>query len=157
LEDGQTAHSGWNEIQKLIKKGYLYQAACQAMTLSTDRITSKNVTVGDVKEIFVHFESAKKVHDALVQKFGEGEDKTLKTKEFPKEVSILWHKLLNYQGEKFATDTFIKFIESFTDTKVKEILNAKSVKNGMKKDDIRKNILNEQFNLFVGKENIDLD
>ena len=48
LEDGQTAHSGWNEIQKLIKKGYLYQAACQAMTLSTDRITSKNVTVGDV-------------------------------------------------------------------------------------------------------------
>lgn len=94
---------------------------------------------------------------ALVQKFGEGEDKTLKTKEFPKEVSILWHKLLNYQGEKFATDTFIKFIESFKDTKVKEILNAKSVKNGMKKDDIRKNILNEQFNQFVGKENIDLD
>ncbi len=157
LEDGQTAHSGWSEIQKLIKKGYLYQAACQAMTLSTDRITSKNVTGGDVKEIFVHFESAKKVHEALVQKFGEGKDKTLKTKEFPKEVSILWHKLLNYQGEKFATDTFIKFIESFKDTKVKDILNAKSVKNGMKKDDIRKNILNEQFNLFVGKENIDLD
>ena len=157
LEDGQTAHSGWNEIQELIKKGYLYQAACQAMTLSTDRITSKNVTGGDVKEIFVHFESAKKVHDALVQKFGEGDDKTLKTKEFPKEVSILWHKLLNYQGEKFATDTFIKFIESFKDTKVKDILNAKSVKNGMKKDDIRKNILNEQFKQFVGKENIDLD
>ena len=135
----------------------MYQAACQAYTLDTDRIKTKTVTGGDAKEIFAHYESAKLIHDALVAKFGEGDDKTLKTKEFPKEISILWKKLQNHQGEKWATATFIKFIEGFKENKVSEILKAKSEKFGKKKDEIRKGILNEQFNQFIGKEGIELD
>ena len=157
LEEGEKAHEGWGEIQNLIKKGYMYQAACQAYTLDTDRIKTKTVTGGDAKEIFAHYESAKLIHDALVAKFGEGDDKTLKTKEFPKEISILWKKLLNLKGEKWATATFVKFIECFKENKVKEIRDAKSEKFGSKKDEKRKAILNEQFNQFIGKENIDLD
>ena len=157
LEEGEKAHEGWGEIQKLIKKGYMYQAACQAYTLATDRIKTKEVTGGDAKDIFAHYESAKQIHNALVAKFGEGDDKTLKTKEFPKEISILWKKLLNHQGEKWATATFIKFIEGFKENKVSEILKAKSEKFGKKKDEIRKGILNEQFNQFIGKEGIELD
>lgn len=156
LEDGVQAHQGWMLIQELVNKGYNYQAACQAYTLDTDRITKKEVTAGEDRQIFVHFDSAKKIHDALVAKFNEGVDKTLKTKEFPKEVSILWHKLLNFKGENWATDTFIKFINCFEDVKVLEILNAKSDKNGMNKDQKRKKILDEQFEHFLTKQNIKL-
>ena len=134
----------------------MYQAACQAYTLDIDRIKSKAVTEGEANNIFMHFESGKQIHEALVKKFGEGEDKTLKTKEFSKEVSVLWGKLLNLQGERWATDMFVKFVEGFDEDRVKEILLAKSVKNGMKKDDIRKSILNQQFNLFIAQEGIKL-
>ena len=63
----------------------------------------------------------------------------------------------NHQGEKWATAIFIKFIEGFKENKVNEILKAKSEKFGKKKDEIRKGILNEQFNQFIGKEGIELD
>lgn len=154
LEEGERSHEGWAEIQKLIKKGYMYQAACQAYTLDTDRIKTKDVTGGKAEEIFLFYESAKQIHDALVAKFCEGDDKTLKTKEFPKEVSILWKKLMKKGGEKFATETFVKFINDFKESKVKEILTAKSEKFGRKKDEIRKSILNEQFNQFIDREGI---
>lgn len=157
LEDGEKAHKGWGEIRKLIKKGYMYQAACQAYTLNTDRIKTKDITGGKASEIFAHYESAKQIHDALVAKFGEGDDKTLKTKEFPKEISILWKRLLNQKGEKWATATFVKFIQAFKESKVNEILKAKSEKFGRKKDEIRKAILNDQFSQFIGKEEIELD
>lgn len=157
LEEGEGSHEGWSEIQKLIKKGYMYQAACQAYTLDTDRIKTKDVTGGKAEEIFTHYESAKQIHDALVAKFGEGDDKTLKTKEFPKEISTLWKKLQTKGGDKYATEAFVRFIKAFKESKVKEILNAKSEKYGRKKDEIRKSILNEQFNQFIGKEGIELD
>ena len=157
LEDGEKSHPAWNYIGLLIKKGYMYQSACQIATLGTDRIKPKEVTEGNANTIFSHYESALSIHKALVAKFGEGDDKTLKTKEFTKEVSVLWGKLLSKQGEKWATDKFVKFINEFKDTKAKEIKEAKNQKDGLKKDEIRKNILNEQFNQFIGKENIDLD
>lgn len=158
LEDGEQAHEGWSFIHELVyKNGYNYQAACQLATLATDRIKKRDVTDGDAKTIFSHFKSAKTIHDALVTKFGEGDDKTLKTKEFTKEISSLWNKLQRKNGDDTATKLFIKFIDGLKDTKVKEIKDAKNVKGGLKKDDIRKNILNEQFNQFVGKENLDID
>ena len=158
LEDGNQAHEGWGFIGSLVNsKGYNYQAACQIATLATDRIKKGAVTDGNAGTIFCHFESAKTIHEALVAKFGEGDDKTLKTKEFTKEISTLWIKLQRKGGDEFATKHFVKFIEGLKDTKVKEIKEAKSEKNGLKKDDIRKNILNEQFNQFIGKENIEID
>lgn len=157
LEDGVNAHEGWSLVQALLKKDYMYQAACQTYTLDIDRITKKQIITGDAHQIFKYLESAKPIHTALVSKFGEGEDKTLKTKEFSREVSILWRKLRDLHGEQWATEEFIKFINGFEATKVSEIMMAKSKKNGLKKDEIRKNILNEQFNLFLAKEGIELD
>lgn len=158
LDEGDAAHEGFLLIQELMKKGYMYQSACMTCTLSTDRIKVKEVNTGDANKIFEFLESAKKIHSALVEKFGEGDDKTLKTKEFPKEVSTLWHRLMDkFKEEEKATELFIKFIHGFKDTKVSEVLKAENDKNGMKKDDKRKKILNEQFNQFIGREDIELD
>ena len=158
LEEGDQAHKGWGFINSLVNsKGYNYQAACQIATLATDRIKKRDVTEGNAEAIFSHFKSAKTIHEKLVDKFGEDDDKTLKTKEFTKEVSILWNKLQRKGGDDTATKQFIKFIDSIKVTKVKEIKEAKNVKGGLKKDDIRKSILNEQFNQFIGKENIEID
>ena len=74
-----------------------------------------------------------------------------------KKFICLWIKLQRKGGDEFATNHFVKFIKGLKDTKVKEIKEAKSVKGGLKKDDIRKNILNEQFNQFIDKENIEID
>ena len=158
LEDGENASEGFVLLHQLLKNGYMYQAACMTCTLASDRIKQKEVNTGDATKIFEYLESAKKIHSALVEKFGEGDDKTLKTKEFPKEVSTLWHRLMDkFKEEEKATELFIKFIHGFKDTKVSEVLKAENDKNGMKKDDKRKKILNEQFNQFIGREDIELD
>jgi hypothetical protein len=122
LEDGETAHEGWSFINELVnKKGYMYQAACQAATLATDRIKKSAVTDGDAKTIFAHYSSARIIHDELIAKFGEGDDKTIKTKEFTKEISILWGKLQRKEGDEIATEQFVKFIRELKDSKVNDI------------------------------------
>ena len=95
-------------------------------------VLKRDVTEGDAKSIFSHFKSAKTIHEALVTKFGEGDDKTLKTKEFTKEVSFLWNKLQRKSGDDTATKMFLKFIDGLKDTKVKEIKEAKNVKGDLK-------------------------
>lgn len=157
LDEGDAAHEGFLLIQELMKKGYMYQSACMTCTLSTDRIKVKEVNTGDANKIFEFLESAKKIHSALVEKFGEGDDKTLKTKEFPKEVSTLWRRLEHKLGAEQATEVFVKFINGFKANKVNEILNPKVEKGKTTKDIVRTSILNEQFNQFIGRENIDLD
>lgn len=157
LDEGDAAHEGFLLIQELMKNGYMYQSACMTCTLATDRIKVKEVNTGDANKIFEFLESAKKIHFALVEKFGEGEDKTLKTKEFPKEVSTLWRKLEHKLGAEQATEVFVKFITGFKDNKVNEILNPKVEKGKTTKDIVRTGTLNEQFNQFIGRENIDLD
>lgn len=154
LEEGIKAHEGWKEINKLQQNGYNYQAACEAMTLGTDRITKSEINSGDAEEIFGHYESAKTVHEALVAKFGEGDDNTLKTKAFPAEVSKLWQKLQKRRGDEVATEHFVKFIEAIPGSKVNEILVAKSkeVKGArISKDEHRIMILKQEFKEFMKK------
>ena len=93
------------------------------------------------------------IHNALIVKY----DEIIITKEFSREISIFWKKLLDLKDEKWATSTLIKFIECFKKSKINEILEAKSEKSGYKKDEIRKAILNEQFYQFIGKEGIEFD
>ena len=156
LDEGEKSHQGWCFVNALVKKGYMYQAACQTATLNTDRINKKDVNTGSPTNIFTYFNSAQKIHEAMVKKFGEGDDKTLKTKEFSKEISELWKKLLKHKGEQWATEQFVEFIKNFREDKKNEILNAKNQKNGPSKDDTRKTILNEQFNQFLGKKSIEI-
>lgn len=158
LMDGGNAHPGWILIQELVnKKKYKYQAACQLATLDTDRVNKTRVTTGDANDVFSHYDSAKKIFDVLVIKFGEDTD-TLKTKEFTKEVSTLWKKLQKKYGDDLATDYFLDFLSnSLADDKVKEIKEAKSVKGGISKDEKRKSILNNEFSNFIGSKNLNLD
>lgn len=158
LIDGGNAHPGWILIQELVnKKKYKYQAACQLATLDTDRVNKTRVTTGDANDVFSHYNSAKKIFDVLVIKFGEETD-TLKTKEFTKELSTLWKKLQKKYGDDFATDNFVDFLSnSLADDKVKEINEAKSVKGGISKDEKRKSILNNEFSNFISSKNLNLD
>jgi len=158
LMDAGNAHPGWILIQELVnKKKYKYQAACQLATLDTDRVNKTRVTTGDANDVFSHYDSAKKIFDVLVIKFGEDTD-TLKTKEFTKEVSTLWKKLQKKYGDDLATDYFLDFLSNrLADDKVKEIKEAKSVKGGISKDEKRKSILNNEFSNFIGSKNLNLD
>ena len=157
LKEGKSAHEAWNCINKLVKKGYKYQAACQAMTLGKDRILKGDVTDGDAQKIFKNFEYAKTIHEALVKKIGEGEDKTLKTKVFGMAVSEIWDDLRNYSGAEKATELFTEFIDFIPESKINEIKSAKAIKtqNGkVSKDERRVQILNDQFLMFRGKKEI---
>lgn len=158
LEEGDNAHEGWRMVNDLVKKGYNYQAACQLATLNTDRINKRQVNGGKAKDIFTHHKSAKRIYDALVKKFEEGEDKTLKTKAFTQEVSNLWGKLQKKSGDDSATASFVEFINGLPDTKVNDIKNAKNDKTmGTTKDAVRQKILDEEFIKFVGSKGLTID
>lgn len=147
LMDAASAHQGWGEINELIRMGYKYQAACQLVTLGTDRIKKATVISGEADDIFIYCNSARTIRQKLQEKFGIDAD-TLKTKEFTKEVSTLWKRLLNKKGEEYATQTFVSFLDQLTDKKIKEISDAKNKKYNSKHEQ-RKKILNDEFKIFM--------
>ena len=154
LEEGVKAHKGWTSINQLRQKGYNYQAACELMTLGTDRIIKTDIISGDANRIFLHYDSAVKIHNALVKKFCEGDDNTLKTKAFPAKVSELWLPLSSKSGDEKATEYMIAFIDQFPQEQVKKIKEAKgSKKDGVRvtKDAIRIGILETEFNAYMEK------
>lgn len=157
LTDGSQAHPGWKMINQLIKRGYNYQAACQLATLGTDRITKAKVNNESADDIFTNYEYAIEVYEAEKKKFGEGKDKTLKTKAFTKELSTLWRKFTKkYSGDE-ATKLFIDFINQIPEKTANSIKKAQSKKGGMTKDDIRISLLDNCFNKFVETQHIKLN
>lgn len=84
-----------------------------------------------------------------------GDDKTIKTKEFTKEIVLSIQKLTNRQGIGWATGIMEKFINSLSGKDVADIKNAKSTKV-QRKDEKRKQILDKAFSYFLGQENIKL-
>ena len=155
MKDGNEAHIGFKKIHELVKNGYKYQAACHACTLRNDRIKVRDVNEGSANEIFEHYQYAITIHGALVNKFGEGDDKILKTKEFPKRISELWRKLMTIQGAEWATDKMLVFIEGITPEQVDDLLNTPREKDGVKRDDLRKNKLNMMFDWYRAKNDIE--
>lgn len=154
LQDGSNAHKGWKRINDLLNRGYNYQAACQLTTLAKDRVAKNEVISGKDSEIFTDYDDAIKVSEALINHFGEGADKVVKTKEFTKEISILWRKLVKEFGNEKATEYFLDFLKGLPQDKVVEIKNAKKTANGVSKDENRKKILNEEFDKFVKSHKI---
>lgn len=152
LEEGDEAHPGWAKIDELIKKGYKYQAACQAVTLDTDRVKAKDVNEKDGSKIFKYYDHAIKIHEALKGKFDE---EILKTKGFPGEISSLWHNLLDKNGTDFATDNMLRFIDSIMDSTVSAINKAQK-SNGIGKEELRKQYLNEAFVKYCSENEIQL-
>lgn len=155
IEDGVNTHEGWVMINDLVSKGYKYQAACQLATLKPDRLTARQVANGDESDFFVNIEYGKRIHKALKDRFGEGDDKTIKTKEFTKEIVLSLVKLINRQGIGWATEMMEEFINTLPNKEVAEIKNAKSTKV-QRKDEKRKQILDKAFSYFLGQENIKL-
>lgn len=156
LQEGDKTHDGWVRINNLIQRGYNYQAACQLTTLGTDRVMKKDVNGGDVEHIFSNYKDAINVSKILINRFGEKEDKVVKTKEFTKEVSILWQRLQKIGGNSYATDNMVEFIKSLPEDKVIEIKRAKKTDDGVSKDVNRTKILNALFKDFTAHKNIQL-
>lgn len=156
LQEGSNAHEGWKRINDLLNRGYNYQAACQLTTLAKDRVAKKEVISGEDSDIFTDYGDAIKVSEALINRFGEGADNVVKTKEFTKEVSILWRKLVKEFGNDKATEYFLDFLKGLPQDKVIEIKNAKKTADGVSKDENRKKILQKEFDNFVSINKIDI-
>lgn len=156
LQEGSNAHEGWKRINDLLNRGYNYQAACQLTTLAKDRVAKKEVISGKDSDIFTDYGDAIKVSEALINRFGEGADNVVKTKEFTKEVSILWRKLVKEFGNDKATEYFLDFLKGLPQDKVIEIKNAKKTADGVSKDENRKKILQKEFDNFVSINKIDI-
>ena len=157
LEDGKTVHPGWIMVNDLLKKGYLYQAACIAATLGYDRI-KKNEIVDGISEntVFKHHEHARRVHEALVAKFGERDDKVLKMKAVPMFISSLWSERRDKGGVDKATDQMVDFINQLPDDVVKQIKEAKTKKSkGVKvqhRDDQRTGLIRKEYDKYFKKQ-----
>jgi len=159
LDEGENTHEGWTVINNLVNHGFKYQAACQMTTLGTDRVLKTAVCKGDTKDVFMHYESAKRIQAVLLEKFVK--DLTpLKTKELSKEIATQWKLLQKKYGDEVATDHYVNFLnETLTDEFVKKIQEAKSDdsdKGKVSKDEIRKKQMRTAFDRFVGKQGFDI-
>lgn len=161
MEDGTNADANLILVRQLVNSGYNYQAACQLVTLRGDRIKSQELEKGDLNEIFKYAAQATTIRETLISVFGDGEDKTLKTKPFSlcicQQFEIL--KKANNNDPEVACRLLVDFLKSIRKQKMTEIKNAKrnSKIQGDTKDLQRVRILNDLFNRFVGKNGIEID
>lgn len=155
LEEGTSCHKGWRLVNELTSKGYLYQAACEAATLNTDRIKKSDILSANGEDVFANLDCAVKIHELLVKKFGEGEDKILKTKHIPMLVSTLWRGLQRESGNAIATEKFVAFIEQLSDDVVNQMKAAKATKTDtgkVSKDEHRKAIFEKAYKDYFQSE-----
>ena len=152
VEEGIKTHKGWILINDMMKKGYKYQAACQLVTLKPDRITKREIIKGKANDIFAYYDYAVEIYEALRAKLGDGDDKTLKTKEFTKEITVLWGRLRDMKGNSWATEKLIGFIKGISEDTVAKILSARKTADGVTKDENRRRILDYEFEIFMKKQ-----
>lgn len=155
LEEGTSCHKGWEMVNELLRKGYLYQAACETATLNIDRIKKGEILSASGDYVFANYYSAVQIHDSLVKKFGEGEDKILKTKHIPMLVSTLWRGLQRESGNAIATEKFVAFIEQLSDDVVNQMQAAKATKTDtgkVSKDEHRKAIFEKAYKDYFQSE-----
>lgn len=146
----------FQDIQKLVGKQYLYTAACEWALWKTGNVTKTElntvVSEKDANEFMKYASHGKRIHEACVKKFGEGDDKLLKTKKFPEALIEIWKDLRDKDGADDATDTMVLFIEKLPSGKAIEITNAKKDKSrSLDRDTVRRQILDKAFKEFMAK------
>lgn len=147
IMEGEETHEGWKKINDLVNHGYKYQAACQLVTLGSDRLKKNEVTPSNQADTFKYFDCSEKILVALKERFVD--DSVLKTKALPMVVSTSWGKLRDLYGQNEATEDFVEFVKTLDDTTVLAIKNAKNTKGGPSKDEHRKNVFSEAFDSFL--------
>ena len=131
-----------------------FQDACSWVTLQPDRITKRQIINEKADEIFKNTDSAEQIHKAIKKKFGEENERVLKTKTVPIEIVMFWQKLNKHYSSEEATKHLIAFIEKMSDDEVKSIAEAKTQKGKLSKEEQQKGYLNEYFYKFVGAQGL---
>lgn len=143
-------HPGWAMIDKLTKNHYNYQAACQVVTLGTDRIKAKEADSGDSNAIFRDYDDAIKIYDAVIHRFGDVE--SIKGKFFTQCISQCWANLRKDNGNAKATTDMVAFIEQLSGEVINNINTATNKKGEPNKDQKRANLLEAAFKAYFGIE-----
>lgn len=143
-------------IHDLVNKQYNYTAACSWVLWKVGGVTKKELNTIVTEEQATKFKEytqhAKQIHEACIKKFGEGDDKLLKTKKFPEKLIEIWETLRDKSGADEATATLVKFINGLDNGKANEIVNAKKDKDkNLDKDTVRKQLLDKAFKEFMSK------
>ena len=141
-------HPGWALIDKLTKNHYNYQAACQVVTLGTDRIKAKDADSGDSNAIFRDYDDALKVHAVVIHRFGDVE--SIKGKFFTQCISQCWANLRKDNGNAKATTDMVAFIKQLSGEVINNINTATNKKGEPNKDQKRANFLEAAFEAYFG-------
>ena len=145
-------------IRDLVARDYLYTAACDWALWKIGNVTKAELNAivdqAGADKFMEYMQHGKRIHEACVKKFGEGDDKLLKTKKFPEALIEKWNALRDKKGVDQATETMVKFIEQLEPKQAFEITNAKKDKDkDLDKDTVRKQLLNTAFKEFMSKTN----
>lgn len=145
-------------IHDLVARDYLYTAACEWALWKIGNVTKTELNAivdqAGADKFMEYMQHGKKIHEACIKKFGEGDDKLLKTKKFPESLIEKWNTLRDKKGVDQATETMVKFIEQLEPKQAFEITSAKKDKDkDLDKDTVRKQLLNTAFKEFMDKTN----
>ena len=143
-------------IHELVAKDYLYTSACEWTLWKLGNVTKTElnaiVNEEEAKEFMKYTKYGKQIHEACVKKFGEGDDKLLKTKRFPETLIENWNSLRDKYGADKATETMVGFIEQLGSGKAIEITSAKKDKDkDLDRDTVRKQLVNKAYKEFLDK------
>ena len=146
-------------IHELVAKDYLYTSACEWTLWKLGNVTKTELNVivneEEAKEFMKYTQYGKQIYEACVKKFGEGDDKLLKTKRFPETLIENWNGLRDKYGADKATETMVKFIEQLESGKAIEITSAKKDKDkDLDRDTVRKQFVNKAYKEFMTKAKI---
>ena len=154
FEDGESVEAGWKYIAELVNKGYKYTAACEWATLQSGNITKREITSNDkekYKALFAHHYHAIKVHEAMVKKFGEGADNTLKLKPVAELIIYFWSQIqAKGYNTKDATKKLVEFIDGLED-EFCMVVKAVTKDADQTRDEKRKGLLKKAFEAFITK------
>lgn len=154
FEDGESVEAGWKYIAELVNKGYKYTAACEWATLRTGNITKRTITSNNqeaYKTLFADHYHAVDIHKAMVKKFGEGADNTLKLKPVAELIISFWSQI---QAKGYNTNAAAKKLVEFISGLEDEFcLVVKSVTKDadQTRDEKRKGLLKKAFESFITK------
>lgn len=145
-------------IHDFVARDYLYTAACEWALWKIGNVTKAElngiVNQAGADKFMEYMQHGKRIHEACVKKFGEGDDKLLKTKKFPEALIEKWNALRDKKGVDQATETMVKFIEQLEPKQAFQITSAKKDKDkDLDKDTVRKQLLNTAFKEFMDKTN----
>lgn len=114
-------HKMWEKIIDLCDKGYTLRSAGVFAGLLYRSLRKSELLTYSNDFYFRYYDAAKDIHTAMIDKFGEGSDRTLKSTGVPIQLVKIWNELVSTYTVDSSKTFLVTFIKKLPKVKVNSI------------------------------------